>query len=483
MSDASNDMNDRVEEEALDVDEPQRREQSAEFAISDDAGSHAQMRQAMDPANQSLADALRLSYRILQTAIVGLAIVFVFSGFQTVAENSTGVRTLFGAIEGKGDDAQLEPGLQPFWPYPIGEIVTVQLRRNVRIDHAFWPRLASDQMTIDQATDAASVNTPIRPGGDGSLMLRNGDLAHARIEAEYEIEDAVAFLDQFTPEQADEVVKLSLERASVQVAASSTLTSFLEQREEANANIASIAQATLDDIGTGIRLVNVSLPDRIAPLAVRKSVEGVQQARERAKTAVEVARSDAAKMIAEAVGPTAYGDLVDLINAYESELSRGDRLAADAVLETLNKRFEADDISGEAAQILAQARTYRSMIESTLGNDVRRLAGLVPAFEENPKQLVRQLWLEAYQQVLNNAEAEVFSMPPGIGGLALSVTSSQEVSTLRRDAAVERAKNASAAGLYGANATWQLGSRQISVGKAGRRLNRDASTGFGRKEQ
>ena len=215
---------------------------------------------AMDPANQSLADALRLSYRILQTAIVGLAIVFVFSGFQTVAENSTGVRTLFGAIEGKGDDAQLEPGLQPFWPYPIGEIVTVPLRRNVRIDHAFWPRLASDQMTIDQATDAASVNTPIRPGGDGSLMLRNGDLAHARIEAEYEIEDAVAFLDQFTPEQADEVVKLSLERASVQVAASSTLTSFLEQREEANANIASIAQATLDDIGTGIRLVNVSSP-------------------------------------------------------------------------------------------------------------------------------------------------------------------------------------------------------------------------------
>jgi hypothetical protein len=188
-------------------------------------------------------------------------------------------------------------------------------------------------------------------------------------------------------------------------------------------------------------------------------------------------------MIAEAVGPTAYGDLVGLINKYEAELSRGDTPAAEAVLAQLNERFEADDISGNAAQIISQARTYRSMIESTLGNDARRLAGLVPAFKENPEQLVRQLWLDAFQEVLNNAEAEVFSMPPGIGGLALRVTSSQEISTLRRDAAVERAKAATGAGLYGDNRVWQLGSRQISVDRAGRRLNRDATTGFGRKEQ
>jgi regulator of protease activity HflC (stomatin/prohibitin superfamily) len=483
VSQNDGDMNDPVEEEALEIEEPQRREQSAEFAVAESAGTEAEMRRAMDPANQSLGDALRLSYRILQVVIAGLAIVFVFSGFQTVAENSTGVRTLFGAIEGKGDDAQLEPGLHPFWPYPIGEIVTVPLRRHVRVDHAFWPRLASDQMTIDQATDAASVNTPIRPGGDGSLMLRNGDLAHARIEAEYEIEDAVAFLGQFTAEQADEVVKLSLERGAVQVAALSTLTIFLDEREQATSGIKTAAQAMLDKIGTGIRLVSVSVPDRIAPLAVRKAVEGVQQARERAKITLEVARSDAATMIAQAVGPTAYGDLVGLINDYEQELSRGDTDAAEEVLSALNHRFEADDISGDAAQIIRQARAYHSMIESTLGNDARRLAGLVPAFEENPEQLVRQLWLDVYKQVLNNPEAEVFSMPPGIGGLALSISSSREISTLRRDAAVERAKAASSAGLFTNDGVWQLGSRQISIDKAGRRLDRGATGGFGRKEQ
>jgi len=470
-----------IEEEELDLEATSRRDKSAEFDVIDGAGAEAEMRRAMDPANQSLADALRLSYRILQLVIIGLAVVFVFSGFQTVPENATGVRTLFGAIEGDGTSAQLEPGLQPFWPYPVGEIVTVPLKRNVRVDKAFWPRLPSDQITIEQATDAADVNTPIRPGVDGSLMLRNGDLAHARIEAEYEIDDPVSFLDRFNAEQADMVVRLSLERAAVQVTADSTLEEFLEERDGTTTQVERVAQEMLDQIDSGIRLVSVSLPDRLAPLAVRKAVQGVQQARERAKTALELAKSDAANLKTEAVGSTAFPELLRLINDYEAELSRGNTDAAEKALDLINQRFEADDIGGEASELITQARTYRSTIESTLGNDARRLKGLVPAFRENPQQLVRQLWLDTYQSILNGTEIEVFSAPPGVGGLALRVTSSQEVSTARRDAAMERRKLDESQDLF-RDGAWQLGSRQITIDKAGRRLNREASGGFGRKE-
>lgn len=490
MTDASNEHEDMplndidrpVEEEELDVEGLARRDKSAEFEVMDGAGAQAEMRRAMDPANQSLAEALRLSYRILQVVIIGLAVVFVFSGFQTISENSTGVRTFFGAIEGEGDSAHLEPGLQPFWPYPVGEIITVPLKRNVRVDKEFWPRLPSTQITIEQATDAADVNTPIRPGVDGSLMLLNGDLAHARIEAEYEIDNAEAFLDRFSSEEADEVVRLSLERAAVQVAAGSTLENFLENPEGTKKQIKTVAQSTLDEIDSGIRLVNVSVPERIAPLAVGKARQGVQLAKERAKTALEIARSDVAKLEAEVVGTTAFEELLKLINAYEMELSRGDNASAEAVLSKINTRFEDDDIGGDAANLVTQARTYRSMIEATLGNDARRLAGLVPSFRENPRQLVRQLWLEAYQSILNGPEVEVFSAPPGVGGLALRVSSSQEVSTARRDASVERRKMDENQSLF-RDGVWQLGTRQMSIDKAGRRLNRGATGGFGRKEQ
>ena len=60
-----------VDEEPLEVDAP-RRAASAQFVVDADVGSEAALREAMDPANQSLADALRLSFRVLQLVIVVL---------------------------------------------------------------------------------------------------------------------------------------------------------------------------------------------------------------------------------------------------------------------------------------------------------------------------------------------------------------------------------------------------------------------------
>ena len=104
----------------LEVEAP-RRAASARFEVAgrDDLRGSMDMRDALDPATQSLGDALKLSYRILQAGIVALCVVFVFSGFQSVPEGSTGIKTLFGAIAGgdESGDAQVQPGLQPFWPY------------------------------------------------------------------------------------------------------------------------------------------------------------------------------------------------------------------------------------------------------------------------------------------------------------------------------------------------------------------------------
>ena len=61
MSDAEHDNEDRlddlVEEETLEDTDLPRRAASAEFVVSAEAGSEAALREAMDPANQSFADA------------------------------------------------------------------------------------------------------------------------------------------------------------------------------------------------------------------------------------------------------------------------------------------------------------------------------------------------------------------------------------------------------------------------------------------
>ena len=85
-------LDDLVEEETPEGNLP-RRAASAEFVVTAEAGSEAALREAMDPANQSFADALRLSFRILQLGMLALLAVFLFSGFQTVEEGDLGVQT------------------------------------------------------------------------------------------------------------------------------------------------------------------------------------------------------------------------------------------------------------------------------------------------------------------------------------------------------------------------------------------------------
>ena len=60
--------------------------------MQSEAGSAAMLREAIDPANRSLQDALRLSYRVLQIVMLVLVVVFVFSGVKQVGEAGYAVR-------------------------------------------------------------------------------------------------------------------------------------------------------------------------------------------------------------------------------------------------------------------------------------------------------------------------------------------------------------------------------------------------------
>ena len=82
----------------MEVEEP-RRSASAQFNVTADIGSQAALREAMDPANKSLADALQLSFRVLQFVIAVLLILFLFSGFKTIGNNESGIATVWGKVE------------------------------------------------------------------------------------------------------------------------------------------------------------------------------------------------------------------------------------------------------------------------------------------------------------------------------------------------------------------------------------------------
>ena len=74
---------------------------------------------ALDPAQQSLAEALRVSFGILKLAMLGLLIAYAFSGTFSVGSNEVALRLRFGDYVGDPGNRVLERGTYLAAPFPI----------------------------------------------------------------------------------------------------------------------------------------------------------------------------------------------------------------------------------------------------------------------------------------------------------------------------------------------------------------------------
>lgn len=440
-----------IEQEASEQVEQPRRAASAEFIVQGDVGSEARLREAMDPAHKSLTDALRLSYRVLQVVIVILIVLFLFSGLKTVAENQSGVLTRFGRIVPvKGKEA-LDPGLQISVPYPVGEFVLIDVQ-NRSVDllttpdsprpgrGVFFPAMRAGQ-SLEQATEAASTADFLRPGRDGTLVTREGDLAHLQVSVTYEIDDPVSYLNQLPANrtEADRYVQLAVQNATVHVAARTSLQELLEGSAETGLkfDIQRQAQRTLDDMRCGITITSVNIPNAIPPLAIRKTFVDLGEVRENVRSSVQRAEQQSERLLLETAGDS-YRELRRLIGLYEDAIDLDDDDAANELLIEIRQQMERPQTYGEVASIIARAKAYQSEVESTLGVDARLVASLLPAFRESPELVIRQRWLEAYATVMDRPDAEKFMVPPGTGQVNMSILGLQSVQEMRRLNRIER---------------------------------------------
>ena len=189
-----------------------RRQASARLDVDGVVGSEAQLREAMDPANQSLTDALRLSFRVLQVAIIVLAVLFLFSGFRTVGNGEGGVATVWGEIS---DPAGLEPGLATNWPPPVGDFVLFKADGRSVTDNNAFVSLAQIAHGQERSIQKAVVTDRLKPERDGSFLTVGGEIGHIRVSATYAVADPARFLESVGDREADALVRLALQRAVI----------------------------------------------------------------------------------------------------------------------------------------------------------------------------------------------------------------------------------------------------------------------------
>lgn len=379
----------------------------------------------MDTANQSLAEALKITYNILRLGMVVLVILFAASGIQTIKEGERGIKIRFG----EQVQTNLEPGPQWAWPYPFGEIVRVgEGAVEMAVAKEFMPNIPGDQsddaaLSVDIArfNDSAKLN----PETDGSNITADFNIAHTQWSVNYRRTDHALYISNIIPEQEKVMMKAIVQRAVVQVIGTITIDDLLKNSSESiSGRVRSLAQNTLDELNSGITIDRVVLARKNAALSLRDQFNSVQTAAQKAGKAREDALLLRDQMLNEVAG-RGSDVLITEINEYERliELSMSQEAEAqlakiDSILEGRSVEIEGEMtsglVSGEISEILANAQTSASNRVSEAIAQLENFNAKQAQYEANPKLMVARDWSSAMSEFLKRDFVSTIVLPRGV---------------------------------------------------------------------
>lgn len=401
----------------------------------------------VDPAQQSLSDALRVSFGLLRLVMIVLVVAYLFSGFYQVGEQEEAVVTRFGKIVTDADGkATKDRGLHFGWPFPIDNVVTVPTNdRTVTINQAF----------IYEGEGAARA---LNPEKDGSLITGDANIVHGRFSAIFAITDPAAFIKNFgdpdgttteiiavqTPDGrqqvsvtrtglqiAEALVVTMVEQGIVHGVATITADQFIAGNFNKDRAIA-VAQNNLDQLDVGVTVRDMGFVQGTnpeMPFSVRAAYELVGQSDATRSTAINAAESTRTTLLGEAAGKAALpvagqdGPLVALLKEYELATSLGDTDRLERLDAQLGAAFrglsvdldgQAYDIGGETATIINNALIEKSQIAQRIKTEAETVLELKEAFETDPELFKQRRWQYVVREIFNDDSGiELFYAPAG----------------------------------------------------------------------
>lgn len=399
----------------------------------------------LDPANQSLADALKITYRLVQFGMIALCVVFVLSGLQSVKEGERGIRVVFGKVE--ADD--LPPGFQFSLPRPMGEIVKVPTgQESLSLSTEFFPGLRrEDAEKSDQ--DLANIGkASLEPIGDGMLLTGDLNIAHTRWEIRYQRDPKAIrrYARNIHPDSEPAIVRAVAMQAVVRAAAGVTIDELFKNQPDpgrtgafqtVEESAVAIAQATLDRMDSGIRIESMKIVRKLPPFNLIREFEQVSTSVQSAQGAAEAAQQERQTTLANTAGDAAPV-LLSLIDAYEAAVNSGDQAAAEAALARVDAVLEGQPVevngtnttvrpTGRVAALLSEARQYRASVVSRAKAEQALYEVKLASYLANPAVVLAGDWAEAYSAFLARDMVQVTWLPAGVHTLDLVINRDPEL--------------------------------------------------------
>jgi regulator of protease activity HflC (stomatin/prohibitin superfamily) len=397
------------------------------------AGADASDVSPLDPANQSLADALRIMLGLLQLGMAILAGLYFFSGVRPVAEGTQAIRLLFGARQGE----PLDPGLRFSAPFPLGELVEVRRGyEEIAIDRDFWlyiPDGQADNVSIEKLVPSASLKPD--QGGSGSVLTADGNIAHTKWNVGFRREDAAKYAQNVLPSDEEKLIRAAVKRGVVHACATVSIDELLKQSSSGPGSVAArakaVAQRTLDSFNSGLVIDQLTLNQTIAPLAVRTDFAKVQAAVSNAAKAVNEAQTTARNTRAEAAGE-AVDSIVRAIDSYEATLAGSDKAAQAAALSVVDNLLQGNTVAldgqevnarvgGKVTAIISSAQRDRAASVTRARATLESFNAKLDQYNQNPSVMIHTEWTRAVAAFLKRDSLQIMSVPGDISLLRLQM--------------------------------------------------------------
>ncbi len=372
----------------------------------------------LDAAGQSLTNALRVSFAILKVIMILLVVLFAFSGIFRVQPDEEAVVLRFGLFRGEGEDRILRPGLRFAFPEPIEEVIRIPVQRvqTLPID-TFW-YFETEQDRLRQTQRPAT--GPLNPLRDGYSLTRNDrqtdlegtdyNIVHSRWSITYRIRSPIAFFESIyirSREPGEDLLEAAAEtlepllnslasNAIVGTMVHYSIDDAVRSRADIATDVQYALQRKLDALGSGI-VVDAVRADRII---WPRQVDNAFQASNRARQESEQARIDAAsykeRLLTDVGGPLAEDVLRKLRDSDMSDQEQEQQIRL---------------LSGQVQSKIADARTYRMRVVEEAKANAEYLQALLPEYRKRPQLVLQQLYQDAVQQVLGDADEKIVIQP------------------------------------------------------------------------
>lgn len=369
-----------------------------------------------DPAQQSLADALRVSFGVLKWIMVLLLVAYLFTGIFRVSPQERAIRLRFGAIV--GDPAGYGEGWHLGFPYPIEQKIMVPVtRRSVNLNNPFWVGLPpnAQAQSLDQMQGG-----PLNPERDGSLITGDANIVHARFSVEYQIAQPEKYVQNVgNLELADLLVRNAAEQGIVYAIAQTDADAVIRNQINRTAAVSRM-QEVLDGMETGLKVLDqgFAMTQSTMPISVRPAYQSVINAESEKARLIEEARQKRTSILNEAAGE-AHEPLFMLLQAYELALAANDTEKADALFAAIDQAFNdlqiqtpqggLVSIGGQASQTISQAQTDRVATVQQVRQEANTFRSLLELYRKSPELVRTQLWQAAREAIFTGDVETIYA--------------------------------------------------------------------------